>query len=106
MTNQFQFFAGAAVLAAASMLSGCGTGEPSENDLFDAMLAADQQQLLFGKPEKFRTEAKKLGCEKTGEKSYKCLIGQRNGEAGSVAFSFMKAEGKWVMVSAPGMVGG
>ena len=106
MKKPFQLFAGAAVLAAVSMLSGCGTGEPSESDLFDAMLAADGEHLLFGKPEKFRAEAKKLGCEKTGEKSYKCLVGQRSGEGGSAAFNFMKADGKWVMVSAPGMFGG
>jgi len=96
---------GVCALAAVMSLAGCGAREPSEGEMFDAMIAYDQNQSLFGKPEKFREEAKKLGCEKVGEKSYKCLVGQRSGKGGSMPFNFMNADGKWVMTT-PGMFGG
>lgn len=98
-------FPNATVLVMAATLAACGASEPSESDMFDAMIAYDENQAFFGKPEKFRADAKKLGCEKVGEKTYKCLVGQRDGKGGSMPFSFMKADGKWVM-TAPGMSGG
>jgi len=92
----------ACILGLAINLAGCGTSEPSENEMFDALLEFDQNHMFFGKPEKFKEESKKLGCEKTGEKSFKCLLGSRDGKGGSLPFSFMKADGKWVASMASG----
>jgi hypothetical protein len=88
---------GACALAVSFSLAGCGSSEPSETEMFDAMIAYDQNHMFFGRPEKFKTDAKKLGCEKAGEKSYKCLVGKRDGKGGAMPAKFMKTDGRWVM---------
>lgn len=87
----------ACMLGLVIALSGCGTSEPSESEMFAAMIDFDANHQFFGKPEKLKEESKKLGCEKIGEKTFKCLIGSRDGKGMSLPFNFMKSDGKWVM---------
>lgn len=81
-------------------LAGCGTSEPSEDQMFEAIAAADQTSNSSAELAKMKEKTKKLGCEKTGEKSYKCMIGSRDGKGIAMPLSFTKSDGKWLMMPA------
>ena len=81
-------------------LAGCGTSEPSEDEMFEAMAAWDQTGQMFGPPSKMKEDTKKVGCEKAGEKTYKCMIGSRDGKGMVLPFNFTKSDGKWLMMPA------
>lgn len=81
-------------------LTACGTSEPSEDEMFEAMAAMDQTGQMFGPLSKMKDDTKKVGCEKTGEKTYKCMIGSRDGKGMVLPFSFTKSDGKWLMMPA------
>ncbi|MGJ9419679.1 hypothetical protein ACHAC9_18290 [Massilia sp. CMS3.1] len=89
-----------ALLALSLSLAGCGTSEPTENDMFEAMAASDHNQQMFGSPEKLKVSTKKIGCEKTGEKTYKCTIGQRDGKGMALPLNFTKGDDRWMMLPA------
>lgn len=91
--------AGVALLAMSLSLAGCGTSEPTESEMFEAMLASDHKQQMFGSPEKLKESTKKIACEKTGEKTYKCTIGQRGGQGMALPLNFTKGEDRWMMLT-------
>ena len=87
------------LLALGVSLAGCGTSEPSEHEMFEAMLASDNKQQMWGSPEKLKEDARKIGCEKTGEKTYKCTIGQRSGQGMALPLNFTKGDDRWVLLT-------
>jgi len=99
------FLTAAASLAMSLSLAGCGSSEPTESEMFDAMLASDRQQQMLGSAEKtkekmkMQEKVKKIGCEKSGEKTYKCTIGQRSGQGMAMPLSFTKGDDGWVVMT-------
>jgi outer membrane lipoprotein SlyB len=95
----------AAALAMSLSLAGCGSSEPTESEMFDAMLASDHQQQMSGSAEKtkekikMQEKVKKIACEKSGEKTYKCTVGQRSGQGMALPLSFTKGDDGWVVLT-------
>ena len=88
------------LLALALPLAGCGSSEPSEDDMFEAIAAWDQSGQMFGSPSNMKKDTKKLGCEKTGEKSYKCMIGSRDGKGMALPMTFTTGDDRWLVMPA------
>lgn len=88
------FFAGPVVVVV--FLTGCGVSEPSENEMFDAMAKSDPTHQIWGPREKMAETTKKVTCEKAGEKTFKCLIGNREGTGMTLPVTFTKADSGWV----------
>jgi hypothetical protein len=77
------------VLLSAALLTGCGSGEPSETEMYEAM------QQTFLKTESGREDFKKGGCEKTGENTYKCSFGSKKNGGMAMNLGFTKIDGHW-----------
>jgi hypothetical protein len=94
----------AASLAMSLSLAGCGSSEPTESEMFDAMVASNHQQ-MSGSAEKtqekmkLKEKVKKIACEKSGEKTYKCTVGQRSGQGMALPLSFTKGDDGWVVLT-------
>jgi len=82
------------VLLSAVMLTGCGSGEPSETEMFEAMRRGFDKGLT----ESDRADFKKGGCEKTGEKTYKCSFGSKKNGGAALNLGFTKIDGQWQAV--------
>jgi len=77
------------VLLSAVMLTGCGSGEPSETEMYEAV------QQTFLKSGSGREDFKKGGCEKTGEKNFKCSFGSKKNGGMAMNLGFTKIDGQW-----------
>lgn len=85
------------MLALTLGLAGCGTSEPSEDEMFETM-ATSGQATQGETPEKLKENMKKVGCDKAGEKTYKCMVGRRDGKGIVLPLNFTKSDGKWLLM--------
>jgi major membrane immunogen (membrane-anchored lipoprotein) len=79
------------------VLTGCGSSEPSEAEMFDAMKNSSMQLVN----ESDRADFRKSGCEKTGEKTFKCAFGFKDGKGTAMNMGFTKVDGKWQIMPNP-----
>lgn len=84
----------AACLGAVLLLSACGAKEPSQAEMFET-LASGPTKMLFESVDKLEANAKKTGCEKVGEKTFKCGITSKTGEGQVMNYSFVNVDGNW-----------
>ena len=70
---------------------GCGSGEPSETEMYEATQNSMLKELIGPDREDF----KKGGCEKAGENTYKCSFGSKEDEGIAMNIVFTKIDGKW-----------
>lgn len=76
--------------------AGCANSEPTEAEMFEAMINSDHSQQMFGDPAKMKAETQKAGCEKLGENAYKCGIASKNGNGMVLPLiTFIRAGEKW-----------
>lgn len=84
----------ASLLFPAILLSACGVSEPSAADMFGAIQNSPAKH-LFSSQDEFEKYFKKTGCDKAGDKTFKCGIGAKDGQGTVMAFSYVNVDGQW-----------
>ncbi|MFC0134305.1 hypothetical protein [Massilia eurypsychrophila] len=72
----------------AMVLCGCSQGEPSERDIFDAMVESGIAN--NGDP-----GTVKIGCKQDGEKAYRCDVRSRDRKGVLMPLRFVKKDAGW-----------
>lgn len=85
--------------ALAASLAACGAREPSQSDMFEALAGNTMTRELFGSLATMEKEAKKAGCEKQGERTFKCGVADKDGKGMVMNFSFVQVDGKWQLTN-------
>lgn len=82
------------LLVPAILLSACGASEPSAAEIFGAIQNSPAKH-LFNSQDEFETYFKKTGCDKAGEKTFKCGIAAKDGTGTVTTFSYVNVDGQW-----------
>lgn len=77
------------------MLTACGKGEPTEAEMFDTLNDFGPTKRLLGDLATMRAEARKTGCENTGENAYKCGVASKAGKSLVLKYIFAREGDKW-----------